>query len=72
VLKVLHVASLFRTTGPLQLLKFVVLTALVLSFVSALFMVFLPDIFLSLVESAVLTNGSIEDIETFRRLRGDR
>lgn len=72
MLKLLHVMYLFRTIGPLQLLKFVVLAALVLSFASALFMVLLPDVFLSLVESAVLTHGSIEDIETFRRLRGER
>jgi hypothetical protein len=60
---------LFQNLGVVQLLKFTVITALLLSFACALAVTLFPNVILDLVESAVLTRGSIEDIETLRRLR---
>ena len=60
---------LFRSISGFQMLKFVAVASFILAVVIAAMVTIFPNRVLDWMESGVLAHGSIEDINTLRRLR---
>lgn len=68
-MSVIQAIYLLRSVSAVRLLTTVAILSLVLAFVLAALLVLFPHVVLDWLESGVLMHGSIDDIETLRRLR---